>query len=52
MHWVITDPEQLSLDPKAASRFAPIDRVVTTPGAVQLVASSGSTRLWRLNACW
>jgi hypothetical protein len=52
VHWVITDPGELRLDPKAAARFAPIDRVVTQPGAVQLVASSGSTRLWRLTACW
>ena len=52
VHWVITDPGHLSGDRKAAARFAPIDRVVTTPGGAQLVASSGSTQLWRLTACW
>jgi hypothetical protein len=52
VHWVITDPGRLRLDPKAAGRFAPIDRVVTRPGAATLVASSGSTKLWRLDACW
>lgn len=51
VRWVITDPGRLSGDPRAANRFGAIDRVVTT-GGVQLVASSGSTRLWRLTACW
>lgn len=52
VHWVITDPGRLSGDKKAAARFASIDHVVTTPGGAQLVASSGSTKLWRLTACW
>jgi hypothetical protein len=50
--WVITDPGRLRGDRKAANRFSAIDRVVTTPGGAQLVASSGSTKLWRLTACW
>jgi hypothetical protein len=52
VQWVITEPGHLSGDSKAFRRFAAIDRVVRTPGAVQLVASSGSSRLWRLTACW
>ncbi|MBW4041063.1 MAG: hypothetical protein HIU86_02900 [Acidobacteria bacterium] len=52
VHWVITDPGRLSGDSRAAARFGSIDRVVTTPGGAQLVASSGSTKLWRLTACW
>ncbi|RIX26577.1 DUF6541 family protein [Amnibacterium setariae] len=52
VRWVITDPGRLRGDRKAANRFSAIDRVVTKPGGAQLVASSGSTRLWRLTACW
>lgn len=52
VRWVITEPGHLVGDRKAVARFAAIDRVVTKPGAAQLVASSGSTRLWRLDACW
>lgn len=52
VRWVITEPGHLAGDRKAAARFAAIDRVVQTPGGAQLVASSGSTRLWRLTACW
>jgi hypothetical protein len=50
--WVITEPGHLGGDRKALRRFASIDRVVHTPGGAQLVASSGSTKLWRLTACW
>lgn len=52
VRWVITDPGRLAGDRKAASRFGAIDRVVSTRGGAQLVASSGSARLWRLTACW
>ncbi len=50
--WVITEKGVLGGDRKAVKRFSSIGRVVTTPGGAQLVASSGSTRLWRLTACW
>jgi hypothetical protein len=52
VRWVITDPGRLAGDRKAAARFASIDRVVAIPGGARLVASSGSTKLWRLTACW
>lgn len=52
VRWVITEPGHLAGDRRAAARFNSIDRVVRTPGGAQLVASSGSTRLWRLTACW
>ncbi|MGT2425314.1 DUF6541 family protein [Amnibacterium kyonggiense] len=52
VRWVVTDPGRLAGDRKAAARFSAIDRVVTAPGGAVLVASSGSTRLWRLTACW
>ncbi|GAA2749863.1 DUF6541 family protein [Amnibacterium kyonggiense] len=52
VRWVITDPGRLAGDRKAASHFSSIDRVVTKPGGAVLVASSGSTKLWRLTACW
>ena len=51
VHWVITDPGHLAGDRHASSRFRPLERVARTDG-VQLVASSGSTRLYRLTACW
>jgi hypothetical protein len=51
VRWVITEPGHLGGDAKAVRRFAAIDRVVRTPGGAQLVASSGSTKLWRLTAC-
>jgi hypothetical protein len=52
VHWVITEPGHLAGDRRAVRKFASIDRVVDTPGAVQLVASSGSSKLWHLTACW
>ena len=51
VRWVITDDGRLRGDKKAADAFGAVDRVVRT-GGVQLVASSGSAKLWRLTACW
>ncbi len=50
--WVITDAGRLNGDRKAANAFGSVSRVVKTPGGAQLVARSGSAKLWRLTACW
>jgi len=52
VRWVITEKGVLGGDRKAVARFSSISRVVKTLGGAQLVASSGSTKLWRLTACW
>ncbi|MFD1720870.1 DUF6541 family protein [Amnibacterium endophyticum] len=52
VRWVITDSGLMRGDKKAARAFQSISRVVKEPGAAELVASSGSAKLWRLTACW
>jgi len=51
LHWLVTDPQHLWGNTKEARAFSGIDRAAAGPG-VQLVASSGSTRLYRITACW
>ena len=51
LHWLVTDPQHLWNDAKDARAFSGIDRAAAGRG-VQLVASSGSTRLYRITACW
>jgi hypothetical protein len=51
VHWVIGDPQRLHGDRRAASAFYGIDRASHGRG-VQLVATSGTTKLYRLTACW
>ncbi|MGN6741773.1 MAG: DUF6541 family protein [Amnibacterium sp.] len=50
-HGVLYDPQRLWNNTAQAKAFAGIDRAVRGPG-VQLVATSGSSRLYRLTACW
>ena len=51
VHWLLYDPQHFDGEKKEAKPFAGIDRAASGPG-VQLAASSGSTRLYRITACW
>ena len=51
LHWLLVDPQRFGNDPPEARAFAGIDRAASGSG-VRLVASSGSTRLYRITACW
>ncbi len=51
LHWLLTDPQHLWDNTAQAKAFIGIDRAAGGSG-VRLVASSGSTRLYRITACW
>ncbi|HEY0374187.1 MAG TPA: DUF6541 family protein [Amnibacterium sp.] len=51
LHWLLVDPQRLWNNTAESKAFSGIDRAAEGTG-VQLVASSGSTRLYRITACW
>jgi len=51
LHWLLMDPQRLGNNTSEAKAFFGIDRAAAGSG-VRLVASSGSTRLYRITACW
>jgi hypothetical protein len=51
LHWLLVDPQRLWDNTSQAKAFFGLDRAAGGSG-VRLVASSGSTRLYRITACW
>lgn len=51
LHWLVADPQQLWNGNKQAKTWRGIDKAIGGPGLDQ-VAAVGSTKLYRITACW